>query len=83
MQIKGKKFSYDVSDTCFPRKLLRLNTIQRELDAEMDKENIQNLIVNSKLQGTTKAFFFMVWSQLWPLGLEGEFQSRAKFHSTI
>lgn len=42
MWIKGKKISYDVSDTSFLQMLLRLNTIQRELDTEMDKENIQN-----------------------------------------
>lgn len=40
--------------------LLRLNTIQRELDTEMGKENIQNLIVNSKVQGVTKALCLMV-----------------------
>jgi len=55
-----KNFSYDVNDTCFSQMLLRLNTIQRELDTEMDKENIQNLIVNSKVQGVTKAFRFTV-----------------------
>lgn len=38
----------------------RLNTVQRELDTDMDKENIQNLIVNSKVQEVTKAFYFML-----------------------
>lgn len=66
-----------------PWMLGRLNTVQRELDTDMDKENIQNLIVNSKVQEVTKAFYFMLWWQFWTLGSEGEFQNRAKFHSSM
>lgn len=83
MGIKEKEYLIWCEWDLLPWMLLRLNTVQRELDTDMDKENIQNLTVNFKVQEVTKAFYIMLWWQFWTLGSEGEFQNRAKFHSSV